>query len=329
MSLDVSKLPELVDKSGYPLMFQAYNAQPLVYQSIADVRPITDDILYGTKGSVIIGGSRLSEREDGAEIQSIDSVSGPTWQCKVRQFSRRVDIPARMLKASDAAGRVGNLIAEHAAAFGRYSALQKDDYVADMLQQGTLTAGNADFFDGTFPNNVDPNPAFIYDGLPWFDTAHTQTVGGNTFSNHTASLALTEANLQTVKNTMRATNAKDERDERILINPNVLIVPPGLERTARQLLESDLEPGSANNAINVHRATMDLVVWNFLDDAASASAWWVAERGQGLRVYDSGAPVMELGYDPLKKVHYVTFEHWFGGAVTEWRYWYNANKAAA
>jgi hypothetical protein len=274
--MDISQLPELVDKSGYPLMMEQYESQPLVYSRICDVRPVSPDESYGTKGSVIVGGGRLLEREDGQEIEASEFRSGPTWYCKIKPFSRRIDLPKRMLEASDAVGRIQNLVGEAAAEFGRVAALQKDEYIADMLQQGTLTAGNRTYFDGSFPNNADPNPLFIYDGLPFFDTAHTQTIGGNTFSNHDASNALTDANLQTAKTRMRSTN-----------------------------------------------------VWDFLDDAASASAWWLCEAGRGLRVYDSGAPVIETSYDPLKKCHFVTFEFLFGAVVTNWRYWYNANKAAA
>jgi hypothetical protein len=327
--MDISQLPELVDKSGYPLMMEQYESQPLVFPRICDVQPVSMDEAYGTKGSVIVGGGRLLEREDGQEIEASEFRSGPTWYCKIKPFSRRIDLPDRMLRASDAVGRIQSLVGSAAAEFGRVAALQKDEYVADLLQQGTLTAGNATYFDGSFPNNADPNPLFIYDGLPFFDTAHTQTIGGNTFSNHDATNALTDANLQAAKVRMKSTNALDDKNERVLIRPNTLVVPPGLERTAKQLLGSELEIDSAQNNINVHRATLDLIVWDFLDDAASSSAWWMCEAGMGLRVYDSGAPVIETSYDPLKKCHFVTFEFLFGAVVTNWRYWYNANKAAA
>jgi hypothetical protein len=327
--MDISKLPELVDKSGYGLMMESYESQPLVFPRICDVRPFSMDEAYGTKGSVIVGGGRLLEREDGQEIEAAEMRSGPTWYLKNHQWSRRLDLPKRMLDASDAVGRIQNLVGEYAAEVGRVAALQKDEWVADVLQQGTLTAGNATYFDGSFPNNADPSPAFIYDGLPFFDTAHTQTIGGNTFSNHDAAATLTDANLQSAKVRMKSTNAFDDKNERVLVRPNTLIVPPGLERTAKQLLGSDLEIDSAQNNINVHRASLDLIVWDFLDDAASSSAWWMCEAGMGLRVYDSGAPVIETSYDPLKKCHFVTFEFLFGAVVTNWRYWYNANKAAA
>lgn len=326
--MDATQLPELLDKSGYPVMMEAYEAQPNMYRQIADVRPIPEDELYGTKWRKITGAGRLLERLDGAEIEADEVRSGPVVYIRNRLFSRRLDIPDRMLRNSNAAGKIGGLMARWSQSIGQHASLQLDEYVADVLQKGTLTAGSQEFFDNSFLDEADPNPLFIYDGLPFFDTAHTITVGSSTFANHTASLALSEANLSTVVTTMKSTNNRDERDERIIVRPRQLIVPPGLERTARTILGSDLLPGGGNNDVNTMRASLDLVVWDALDDAASAAAWWVS-AGFGLVVHDSGAPVMELGYDDKKKVHYVTAEKSWGCTVEDWRGFYCANKAAS
>ena len=184
------------------------------------------------------------------------------------------------------------------------------------------------FFDGSFPNNVDPNPTLIYDALPFFDTAHTISGGSSTYANHVVSSALSAANLQTALIEMTKTNAVNERGERIMIRPDVLMVPPGLEYTARVILQSGLLPGSANNDINAVAGSLNLVVNRALDDAASASSWWLVQSGRGLKIADSGAPRMRTFAQENGDVT-VLSEYEFGAAVTNWRYSYLANKAAS
>jgi len=107
------------------------------------------------------------------------------------------------------------------------------------------------------------------------------------------------------------------------------MVPPALEYTARTILESALLPGSANNDDNVVRsAGLQLLVNPALDDAASASSWWLVTQGRSLKIADSGAPVIMLKEKENGDV-IVNSEYLFGAAVANWRYSYCANKAAS
>ncbi len=327
MTLDINTIPQLVDDIGMSMMMEAYGERPLVYPSICDVRAVSGmSNLYGEKGTVMQGVGDFKEREDGQEIEADQPGQGPTWLLKVRQYSRRIDIPKRMLDGADAAAKIPNLIGEFAQDFGRKARHQKEGFVAGMLQDGTLTAGSTTYFDNGFVGEVDSNSGFIYDGLPFFDTAHTITGGSSTYGNHTVSLALSAANLQTVLVAMRSTNAVNERGDRILITPDTLVVGPDLEYTARVILQSALLPGSANNDINAVAGALQLVV----DPAiTSTGTWWVCEARKGLRVRDSGMPVLEPVWNGLTKTWSITAEYHFGGAVTDWRHWYCANKAAS
>lgn len=328
MSIDVSHIPALVDKVATPLVLDDYESRMLYFPQFCDVRPTSESGLYGTKGSVLEGIGDFKLREDLAEIEADIPGQGPTWYCKIHQYSRRFDISDRLRQELGTVGRMGDYIARQVAKWGERAAVQKDKRVADVLQKGTLTAGSLDLFDGSHPNETDPNPKFIYDGLPFFDTAHTITgVSGTTFSNHTASRALTEANLDTTLTTMTVTNAKDERNFEIQLDPDVLIVPRQLRRTALKILESDKAPGVSTNDINAMRGVLDPIVHPYLTD--DTDAWWVGTRGFGLRVYDSGAPVIRTSYDHKTDSHIVSGQFYFGVVVTNWRGWYNCNKAAA
>lgn len=329
-SISVTQVTELVDNTGYPVMFESYEARPVLYPLLGEIiDPASlESPYYGTKGSVLQGMEQFKDREDGADFEASDFKPAYTWYLKCRQKGRSLTIPSRLLMSADNLKKVESLIAAAARSWGEVARLQKDDYVADIFQQGTLTAGNAAFFDGSFPGNDDPNPKFIYDGLPFFDTAHTLGGSSATKANHVVSAALTSAALQTALIAMTNTNAVNDRGERVLIRPTHLMVPSALEYTARAILQSAQLPGSANNDVNVVQNALELLVNPALDDAASASAWWLVTRGRSLKIADSGAPRLTISQERNGDVT-INAEYHFGAAVDDWRYSYCANKAAS
>jgi len=330
MAVDVSQVVALVENDGYEAMFEQYDAMPAMYQNMGRIINPTDAgiSLYGDRGTVFMGHQRFDERADLQEINDSTTDVAYNWQASIGQYSRGMVLPSRLLRSNGAASAVKARIIEFARDRAEIAMLQKDDHVAAMFQKGTLTAGSVESFDNTYPGNPDPNRGFIYDGLPWFDTAHTIAGGAGTYSNHAASAPLTQANLQAALIAMRSTNAVNDRGERIMIRPDTIVVPAGLEYTARTILNSTQVTGSNNNDVNPIAGSLDIVVWNALSDAASASAWWLVQRGRGLRIYDSGAPrlwVTTLDNGDIK----VNSEYLFGAAVDQWRYHYCANKAAS
>jgi len=328
---DISNVPELVDRTVYPLMFDTYERQPNVREQLFPVAAVSKfGDPYGVKGSVITNVQRPIEVHDGEESPATDIKSGYTYYLKIREISRRIDIPRRMMESSNAVGRVTSLLAQIGAGWGETFALWKEDFVADILQKGSLTAGDRARFDNSFPNEADPHAGFIFDGLPLFDTAHTLAAASGTYANHVVSSALTSANLGTALDAMRVTNAVSETGERVAIRPDTLLVPAGsMGRTARTLLNSALLPGGSNNDINTLNGELSVVEWAHLDDSASASAWWLVQRGKGIQMYDSGAPLIETAFDQKAKQWFVVATSFFGAACINWRHLYLANKAAA
>ena len=330
MALDVSQVTALVENDGYEAGFEMYDSMPVVYPLLGQIiDPIDAGISeYGDRGTVYLGHQRFDKRKDLQQVNQSTTDLAYTWQAAIEQYSRGMTIPSRLLRSNGARSAVKAKIIEFAQDRAEIAMLQKEDHIADMFQKGTLTAGNTEFFDNSYPGNIDANRGFIYDGLPWFDTAHTVAGSSSTYSNHTVSLALTQTNLQTVLTTMTSTNAVNDRGERIMIRPDTILVPAALEFTAATILRSTQVTGSGNNDINPIAGRLTPVVWNALDDAASASAWWVVQRGRGLRIYDSGAPRMWVVQEDNGDIT-VNSEYIFGAAVDQWRYQYCANKAAS
>ena len=113
------------------------------------------------------------------------------------------------------------------------------------------------------------------DGVALLSAAHPHSPANtnNTQSNE-GTLALTIDNLDTTRQAMR--NFTDDAGQLLGINPDMLLVPPELERTATQLVSERAiyEPGSAQYDVNMFSGRFRPVVWNRLTDA---NAWFLID----------------------------------------------------
>ena len=111
------------------------------------------------------------------------------------------------------------------------------------------------------------------DGKELLATDHPSLSGSQ--SNELAVAAdLSEASLEDMLTQIRG--ARDSRGLRIQLKGMMLIVPPALEWTARRIMDSVNQSGSANNDINAIRASGMLpggvLVWDYLTDS---DAWFI------------------------------------------------------
>ena len=113
------------------------------------------------------------------------------------------------------------------------------------------------------------------DGVALLSTAHPHSPANtnNTQSNE-GTLALTIDNLDTTRQAMR--NFTDDKDQLLGVNPDMLLVPPELERQATQLVaeRAIYEPGSAQYDVNMFAGRFRPVVWNRLTDS---NAWFLID----------------------------------------------------
>lgn len=329
--MDATQIPELVERTAHPLLLDSYAAVETVYNRIAEVLPVTPEVYYGERIDSVVGVGEPDPVPYGSQSPAREGDSGPKVYLKVQRYAEHVEVPRELMESSDAIGRLASLASTFASSFGMQAAIKKERLTARAVQRGTLTAGD-DIFNGTHPNETDPYPLFIYDGLPFFDTAHTLTVGSGTFSNHNVTAPLNQTNLQAAHTQMAVTNAVDERGDPIVLMPDTIIVPSGdLEFTASVLLESLLKTGSANNDVNPLRGKYEIIPWRFLTD--DADAWWLAGLGpinrRALRIRDSGAPDLRTFYDEKTRTWWIESGFYFGLAVQNWRTMVANNKAAS
>ena len=121
-----------------------------------------------------------------------------------------------------------------------------------------------------------------FDGVPFFSTTHPVDPAGNQ-SNLFTSTALTPENYSTVRESMMSYTGED--GEPFDVMPNLLVVPPQLEREARQILNADMIASDSGNAgvTNVLRGSAELLVVPEL--ANEPGVWYLMDTSKGIRPF--------------------------------------------
>lgn len=327
MSTTLTELSSLISREVGPVMLESYAARPSVLPKLGRITPVSPEgIDLGFKGAVIADGGYLDERNEHQPYNEDRIRQAHQWQCKVREFAKIFQIDRRTWAAINSRSQVIANIMQWARTEGGNTMATKERFVAGMFQKGTLTAGSLAYFDNTYSDNVDPYPKFIYDNLPWFDTAHPAQSGA-TYANHVVSSALSHANLETMQILTDQTNAFNERGLPMNIQHNVLLVPVNLRATAERIVMSERVAGSAANDVNPLRGRYEVVAWNQLTD--NTAAWWTGVMGNMVEIYDSGPPRIRVEEQPGTPFVNLVMDTYFGATVAQWRNAACANKAAS
>lgn len=307
------------DMYDYYLDWEKYDEISPVYEQLFDIMP--SQAAY-EKFNSAIGLGDLLEKPEGEDLKADAPLEGYTIYCKNRTYGRMVRFT---MESVDDNQKFPNFLRTVVGTWKEALMRTKDRFYVKFFNYGPLTAGDS-VFDNTITGLVtDTSGDFIYDGLPFFDTVHPDKVG-NTYANHTASRALTHANLETTWLTFTNTNNRDERGNEIDMMPDTLLIPAGLRFTADRILKSQLYPGSADNDINTLNGIVTPLIWQRLSDT---DGWFLGNKDKGLMGLDRMAPEFDFYQDETSKDYYATVIYRFGGCVTNWRFWYCCNVAAA
>jgi hypothetical protein len=146
---------------------------------------------------------------------------------------------------------------------------------------------------GLFNNATTTTVSSGFDGLALASTAHTRLDGGATQANRPTTLAaLSVSSLQNALIQYKRWN--NDRGRPIISQPKILLVPPDLEFTANEILDSQLRPDTANNTVNVlNRAGLEVRVsryipsttfWALLGDKHDINLLWSKRPVSGSEV---------------------------------------------
>jgi hypothetical protein len=227
------------------------------------------------------------------------------------------------------AGKLNADLMEFARGWGEGVRITEEEAVARLFNKGALTTGDRTSFDGSFTNNEDPSPKFIYDGRPFFGTGDTghpfKLKGSDKLANLTTSLGLTYDGIQSVYTAMAVTNAVNERGEKIKIEPNVVVTNPRNRFMLDQILQSVYEVDAYGNK-NVLEGMFTPVYWRYIEDD---DAWYMGVARRGIRFYDRMPAKITVYRDEATDTWFAKVKRRFGVGVVQWRYWYGCNLAVS
>ena len=311
--------PKLMVKDMYGYFFEKYDSLPKKYTEIFEVRNSGSAFEQNTTA---LGMGKLSERLEGDDIVISNPLEGFTVYAKNRTFSDGFCFTMEIVEDTPPE-KIENIVRSHAQTWGEMVGVTKEEYAAKFFNYGGYTAGHSTF-NASIPGVLtDPSGDLVYDGKPFFNLSNNtrSSKGGGTYYNGLA-VSLSSDNLQTAYNLMTSTNNRTERDERISLMPDILLIPPALKFTADDILKSTNVLGSANNNINPTQNLLTPVVWQYLTDT---DAWFVGKAKAGLVWYERKQPVIDFFQDPNNKKFYATIDARWGAAVENWRYWVGSN----
>ena len=135
---------------------------------------------------------------------------------------------------------------DRAVDLGRSAWRTREKKGASMFNNATATAG--------------------YDGVALVSNSHPLSPSNATTQDNYFALALSSANLSTVRLAMM--KFTDDRGNLANVMPDLLLVPPELEETAWQIVENPTryQPGSANLTAEFHQGRYQILPWNQLTD---------------------------------------------------------------
>jgi len=206
----------------------------------------------------------FQEKPEGQDIQESDPISGGTLEFEHRRRALRYSITQEMLDHDQ---------------FDEIVTLEQDLQIAgedDLEVRGHLLLNN-----GFGTTNSGSFNATGFDGLQFFSTAHTRLDGGATQRNRpTTDVNLSWTSLADARQQFQLWN--DGRGRPIIWVPTQLIVHPNDELTAKEILGSNLKPGTANNDTNVLRGELSIIVSPFI---TGSNDWFVKGDGTDTRWY--------------------------------------------
>ena len=229
---------------------EAYPARPVEYTSFVNIREAKKATITDYKMSDF-GPLRL--KGEGESLVYDDPLFGTEHTYTPVRFAEGYKITQEMID-HELYGQVEKF--EKALI---KSAIDLQEVTAALILNNGFSTTNADGF-----------KAVGFDSLALFSTAHTRLDGGAVLRNRPSTDAdLGVTSLQAAIIDFHTQNL-DERGRPQLIRPKMLIVNPQDIFTARELLQSEYKPGTANNEVNALREEgLSFMVSHYLTDADS------------------------------------------------------------
>lgn len=145
-----------------------------------------------------------------------------------------------------------------------YGVMNKKPRGLAISAKRTREKHGASLFNNAFTSTGPTNIMTGGDSQFLCDTDHPSNATTTTQSNDGSS-ALSATTVEATRRLM--VKFLDDKDNKIAVNPDLLLAPRSLEQTAWEIIASKGQPDTANNNANFHFGKYKLAVWDYLDNA--------------------------------------------------------------
>ena len=126
------------------------------------------------------------------------------------------------------------------------------------------------------------------DGKPLCATDHPLSPTNSKEWSNAGSLSLTADNVE--KTRIEMMKWTDDKGKLLIVNPDTLLVPPSLRKAALVIADTEGEPDTTDNNVNIWHGNVDVVEWQLLTDS---NAWFFIDMQRAkrfLRWFDRRKP---------------------------------------
>lgn len=154
--------------------------------------------------------------------------------------------------------------------------LVEDDLYSEIKKKANLLARSVNYtrqYYAAYPFNHAFDPDYKGpDGVPLCSDSHPFAPGSTDTWSNVGNFELNADNVEKVRNLMMAWT--DDKGNLLGINPDTLIVPPALRKAALVIADSDKEPDTNFNNVNIWRGALNVIEFPFLTDH---NAWFMVD----------------------------------------------------
>lgn len=226
---------------------------------------------------------RLKKTQEGDDVNTNQRYLSYLTQVTYTKYTGSLEVTEEFVEDRD----FSNVFNE-AAELGRVANFSLDESAMQLFNGGFATTVTVNGYDMTWYG----------DGKPTFSTIHpTKVPGASTQSNASSTgIQFGHDNLEVATIAL----IQQQLDNGLPMNYNgkpMIVVPPALEREAREETESVLNPEQANHAINVWRGKFDMASSLFLATQFNGSdnAWFLVTPGVDKHYFEvRKAPTFEM-----------------------------------
>lgn len=236
----------------HEIIYDDLSAHPEEFSQTFKVSPSTrayeEDILMAGLGSVPV-------MPEGEVIKMDDPIQGGSYRYTHQNYGLGFQVTRNMYD-DDQYGKIKRVAGD----FSRSIKQTVESTAANILTQGfTSTTGT-----------------ITVDGVTLYNTAHP-LLGGGTYSNRASTdISLSITGMQEINNLFE--RMVDERGLLMQSMPKQLLLPPELQYTAGELLNSAYKPNTGNNEVNVMQGRWEPYINHYL---TLKTAWFVlADKGE-------------------------------------------------